>query len=115
MELITKTPLTQLVNTGEITEYKYELDVNVSQQIAEFEKAIKEMKAKEDELKQAILEEMESKSIIKIDSDDLTISYVAPTDRETFDSKSFKAEHQDLYDEFVKMTPVKSSIRIKVK
>lgn len=115
MELITKTPLTQLVNTGEITEYKYELDVNVSQQIAGFEKAIKEIKAKEDELKQAILEEMESKSIIKIDSDDLTISYVAPTDRETFDSKSFKAEHQDLYDEFVKMTPVKSSIRIKVK
>ncbi len=103
MELITLENGTALLNS------------DVSQQIAEFEKAIKEMKAKEDKLKQAILEEMESKSIIKIDSDDLTISYVAPTDRETFDSKSFKAEHQDLYDEFVKMTPVKSSIRIKVK
>lgn len=91
------------------------LDEEASKKIAEFERQIKEIKAKEDEFKQAILEEMEAKNIIKIDTDDLMISYVAPSDRETFDSKAFKEEHQDLYDEYVKMTPVKSSIRIKVK
>lgn len=91
------------------------LDEEASKKIAEFERQIKEIKAKEDEFKQAILEEMEAKNIIKIDTEDLMISYVAPSDRETFDSKAFKEEHQDLYDEYVKMTPVKSSIRIKVK
>lgn len=91
------------------------LEEETSKKIAEFERQIKDIKAKEDELKQAILEEMEAKSIIKIDTEDITISYVAPSDRETFDSKAFKENHQELYDEYVKMSPVKSSIKIKVK
>ena len=91
------------------------LDEEASKKIAKFERQIKEIKAKEDEFKQAILEEMEAKNIIKIDTEDLMIYYVAPSDRETFDSKAFKEEHQELYDEYVKMSPVKSSIRIKVK
>ena len=61
------------------------------------------------------MEEMEAKNFIKIDTDVMTITYVAPTDREKFDSKRFREEHADLYDEYVSMIPVKSSIRIKVK
>ena len=91
------------------------LDSEVSSRIADFERQMKIIKEQEDSLKQMILEEMESKGIVKIDTEDLTINYIAPTDRETFDSKSFKADHQDLYDEYIKMTPVKSSIRLKVK
>lgn len=91
------------------------LNADVSKKIAEFEKQIKAIKEQEDILKQEILSEMEVKGIIKIETDDLMISYVASSDRETFDSKSFKADHQDMYDEYVKMTPVKSSIRIKLK
>lgn len=91
------------------------LNTDISKQIAEFEKTIKEIKEKEDNLKQAILNEMESKGIVKIDADDLTINYIASTDRETFDSKTFREDHADLYDEYIKFTPVKSSIRIKLK
>lgn len=91
------------------------LDAETSKQIAEFEAAIKDIKEKEDNLKQAILNEMESKKIIKLDTDDLTINYIASTDRETFDSKLFREDHADLYDEYIKFTPVKSSIRIKLK
>lgn len=91
------------------------LDPLVSEKVADFEKKIKMLKEEEDKLKEAILKEMEENQIIKLDTEDLLISYIAPTDRETFDSKTFKAEHGDLYDEYVKMTPVKSSIRIKVK
>ena len=58
---------------------------------------------------------MEKRNIIKLETDDLSINYIASTDRETFDSKTFRAEHEDLYNEYIKMTPVKSSIRIKVK
>ena len=91
------------------------LDVNVIESIAQFETALKEIKAKEDELKKAILAEMEAKGVIMLDSERLTITYVAPTDRETLNSKQLRADLPDIYDEYVKMTPVKSSIRIKVK
>lgn len=91
------------------------LDTKISKQIADFERTIKEIEEKEKNLKQAILEEMENKNILKLENDDFIISYIAPSDRETFDSKSFKADHQDMYDEYIKMTPVKSSVRIKLK
>ena len=70
---------------------------------------------KEEELKQNILTEMENKNILKLETDDLTITYIAPAERETFDSKKFREENSDLYDEYVKFSPVKSSIRVKVK
>ena len=71
----------------------------VAEHLAEFERMAKTIKAKQDELKQKILEEMESKGIVSIKSPELTISYVAPTTRETFDSKTFRKDHPDLYDE----------------
>lgn len=69
----------------------------------------------EDELKKNILNEMEEKGLLKLETDSLIISYVAPTERETFDSKSFRESNPDLYDDYVNFSPVKSSIRIKVK
>ena len=91
------------------------LDPNTSREIAEFERRMKEIKEAEDKLKQDILAEMEEKNILKIDTSDVTISYIASTDRETFDSKAFRTDHADLYDEYVKLSPVKASVRIKVK
>lgn len=91
------------------------LDENTASSIAFFERQMKFIKEQEEMLKNAILKEMEEKNIVKIDTDEMTITYIAPTDRETFDSKAFRKEHGDLYDEYVKMSPVKSSIRIKVK
>ena len=91
------------------------LNPEISDKIAEFERNIKKLKEQEDLLKQSILEEMEAKGIVKIENDDLLISYVAPTDRETFDSKKLREDNPDLYDEYIKITKVKASIRIKVK
>lgn len=92
------------------------LDVAVSNKIAEFERAMKEIKEQEEALKEAIKAEMEARGILKIEDETngMTISYVAPTTRETFDSKKFKADNPDMYDEYVKLSPVKSSIRIKL-
>ena len=91
------------------------LDREIAYQIAEFERQAKFIEEQEKRLKSAILNEMESKGIIKIETDSILISYVAPTDREKFDSKGFKSDHPEMYDEYVSMSPVKSSIRIKVK
>lgn len=91
------------------------LDVKTATAIAEFEKAAKEIKEKEDTLKKAILAEMEDKGIVKLDTADLTITYVAGTDRETLDTKALKEELPDIYDTYVKISSVKPSIRLKLK
>ena len=86
-----------------------------SSMLANFERQAKAIKEQEDELKKRILEEMEKHGIIKIETDDLTITYVAPTTRETFDNKSFRADNPDLYDEYVKIGNVSASVRLKLK
>ena len=91
------------------------LDRETATKIAEFERMAKEIKAKEDELKKAILKEMESKQLIKLDTDNLTITYIAPSERESLDSKTLREELPDIYDAYVKISPVKPSIRIKLK
>lgn len=83
--------------------------------IVTIENEMKRLKELQDNYKEELLNAMEQNNIIKLETDELTITYVASTDRETFDSKAFKADHQDLYDEYVKMSSVKSSVRLKVK
>lgn len=90
------------------------LDAETARIIAQFERAIKNIKEQEDALKTAILDEMERKGIVKIETEEMTISYVASYDKENFKSKEFKKDHADLYDEYVKMSPVKASVRIKL-
>ncbi|MDD7754533.1 MAG: hypothetical protein PUJ51_08500 [Clostridiales bacterium] len=83
--------------------------------IVEIEKQIKDLKALQDSYKENLLKEMEEKNVLKIDTEELSISYVAPSTRETLDSKKLKEDLPDIYDLYVKFTDVKSSLRIKVK
>lgn len=88
---------------------------SASAMLAEFERQAKEIEAKQKELKKRILDEMEANGILSIDTDELTITYVAPTSRETFDSKAFRKDNPDLYDEYVKISTVSASVRMKLK
>lgn len=83
--------------------------------IVEIEKQIKDLKALQDGYKENLLKEMEENNVLKIDTEELSISYVAPSTRETLDSKKLKEDLPDIYDLYVKFTDVKSSLRIKVK
>ena len=91
------------------------LHPEISAKLAEFERMAKDIKAKQDELKQRILAEMEEHGILKLETDDLTITYIAPTTRETFDGKAFRKDNPDLYDEYVRISDVSASVRMKVK
>ena len=73
------------------------------------------LKAKKDNLTLTLLEEMKAKEIKKIETPDVVISYIDESERETFDAKKFKEDNPDMYDEYVRFTPVKASIRIKAK
>ena len=88
---------------------------SASAMLADFEREAKAIEEKQKALKKRILTEMEKHGIIKIETDDVTITYIAPTTRETFDSKAFKASNPDLYDEYIKIGSVAPSIKIKVK
>lgn len=91
------------------------LDPETASKIAECERRIKEIKEAEEALRTAILEEMESKGIKKLETEEMSITFKDPYDKETFQSKEFKKDHPDLWDSYIKMSTVKASIMIKLK
>ena len=92
-----------------------ELPLSVQNGIVELEKKIVELKKQQNTLKEALLDEMQKRGIKKIDTPKLTITVVDETTKETFDSKSFRADHRDLYDDYVKISDVKAYVKIGVK
>ena len=92
-----------------------ELSLDICKKIAENELKLKIMQEQNKKFKEQLLIEMEERGIKKIENDYLLLSYIEPTDRETFDSKALKEDDQDTYDKYVKISPIKSSVRIKVK
>lgn len=73
------------------------------------------LKAKKENLSLSLLEEMKAKDIKKIETPDVVITYVDETERETFDTKKFKEDFPDMYDDYVKFTKVKANVRIKAR
>lgn len=82
--------------------------------IVAVEMQMKALKDQYDQFKNDLLTAMEQNGIIKIETDDVRINYIAETTRETFDSKQFQKDFPDLYNEYVKMSKIKPSVRIKV-
>lgn len=91
------------------------LSPEISKKIYDLEVLLKSLKDQEAEIKKALYEAMEKNGIVKIDTDEMAISYIYPTTRETLDSKLLKEELPDIYDSYVKITNVKGSVRIKIK
>lgn len=83
--------------------------------LIDIDKKKKELEEAEKIIRNALLVEMRNEGIAKIESEELLINYIAPSDKESFDSKTFRAEHPDLYDNYVKMSHAKDSIRINIK
>jgi hypothetical protein len=73
------------------------------------------LEAQNADMRQSILEAMEANGVTKFDGDLITITYVAPTQRTTFDSKKFAEERPKTYAKYLKTGNVKASIRLKVK
>ena len=92
-----------------------ELSSSALNTLMKYEETLAALKTDYDEYKKKLLREMEKKNVIKVETDGIRINYIAETDRETFNSKAFRNEHPDLYDEYVTISPVKASVRIKVK
>ena len=84
-------------------------------QICKVIKDLADLKEQEKTLKESLLREMEKRNIKKIETPKVTITYVDSTTKESFDSKTFRESHRDLYDEFCKISDVKAYVKIGVK
>ena len=98
-----------------VVENKAVLSPEACTQIVEIERAKKALDDKEKALRDLIKAEMEEKGYKSFETDEFSITYKAPYDSENFDKKAFRAEHRDLYDSYVSMKTVSSSITIKLK
>ena len=94
---------------------EFKLRQNIANELILIDKEEKELKEKKEKIRETLLKEMEDKGIIKISDENISITYKAPTERETFRTKDFKKDLPDLYDTYVEFTPVKSSLVIKIK
>ena len=96
-------------------EDNYQLTDAVISELKMIEEEKKELKRKEEKIREILLKEMEDKNILKLENENISITYKAPTERETFRTAKFKKDLPDLYDTYVEFTPVKSSLVIKIK
>ncbi len=83
--------------------------------IISLDESIRALTAELDEIKTKLFEEMEKNNIAKIETDEIVVSYIAPSTRESLDSKRLREELPEIYDEYAKISTIKASIRIKVK
>ena len=96
-------------------EDNYQLTDTIISELRLIDEEEKELKEKKEKIREILLKEMEDKNILKLENENISITYKAPTERETFRTKDFKKDLPDLYDTYVEFTPVKSSLLIKIK
>lgn len=75
-------------------------------------KRISELTEEYNAIKGEVLQKMIENNDKSFDTGNLLITVVAPTVRETFDSKKFKAEHEDLYADYIKLSTTKESLKL---
>jgi hypothetical protein len=94
---------------------EFKLRQTIADELILIDKEEKTLKEKKEKLRETLLKEMENKGVIKISDENISVTYKAPTEKETFRTKDFKKDLPDLYDTYVEFTPVKSSLLIKIK
>ena len=86
-----------------------------AEKLVELDTLKKSVDSQYKELKDAILEAMTNSGVYKIENDSISITAIAETTRESFDSKRFRKEYPMMYDEFVNISLVAPSLRVKIK
>lgn len=99
----------------QVTEKAVSPYVSMENKFIELLQTIKRYEEAKKELEGKFLEVMRKQNDIKWETERLSIARVLPTTRKSFDSKRFEQEHPDLYQEYVKESAVKESIRITLK
>lgn len=81
-------------------------------QMMQFKAQAKLLEDQQKEYREKLYQKMEENDIKKIDTGNIVITRVLPTERKSVDSKRLKEEQPDIYEEYLKVSKVKGSIRI---
>lgn len=76
---------------------------------------IKGLQSVVDDFNETLIKTMEEKGVKKFDNDQLSITYVAPFEKETIDSAKLKKEQPELVKQYLKKSITKASVRITLK
>lgn len=88
---------------------------DVSLTIAALKEQIKMQEAVEKEIKEKLLQSMESSAQKVIENDYIKISYIEPSERITIDKDKLNEDYPQLYERYKKVSLIAPSIRIKIK
>lgn len=78
-------------------------------------KRIKELTEEYDAIKSEVLQKMIENKDKSFDTGNILITVVAPSTRDTFDSKKFKTEHEDLYSQYTQKSTTKESLKLTIR
>lgn len=106
-ELILKMPQIELFDeNGTLDKLALENLIALDSGCKRLDKSLKDLKGK-------LKEYMEENKIKKIDTKNGAITFIESSEDVRFSQKDFKADYPDLYNQYSKLSPKASSIRIK--
>lgn len=89
--------------------------VEKTTRLKELDAQIKLLTQEQDEIKAELLKQMVTDKAKSYDTGDVLVTYIAPSSRESFDSKKFKTEHPDIYQKYLKESKTKESLKITIR
>lgn len=88
---------------------------DIEHTIIEIKTRLAQAEEQKKSLTEALYREMDARGVYKLDSPTLSITRIADTTAETFDSKAFRADHPELYGQYLRETPRKGYVKIALK
>lgn len=86
--------------------------VSLSNFVETMQEQIKSLEKDLECLKSQLLKEMQENGFTKVEQDNMTFTYVAPSVSMTFDSKTFLEEHPEYKEQYTKLSERKAYLRI---
>lgn len=88
---------------------------DIERSIVEIKTRLSQAEEQKKSLTEALYREMDARGVYKLDSPTLSITRIADTTAETFDSKAFRADHPELYGQYLRETQRKGYVKITLK
>lgn len=88
---------------------------DIERAIIEIKTRLAQAEEQKKSLTEALYREMDERGVYKLDSPTLSITRIADTTAETFDSKAFRADHPELYGKYLRETQRKGYVKITLK
>jgi len=83
--------------------------------LADIESAKKSLEAQIKDYREKLKQAMVEQGVTKFENDYIRINYIEETTRKRIDSKKLKAEKPEIYNNYLKESKIKDSVRVKIK